>query len=302
MEIKSGYVAILGKPNAGKSTLLNAFLGEKLSITTSKPQTTRKRITGILSEEDYQIIFLDTPGILKPDYLLQEKMLEYVVQSIREADILLVMLDIASDPDGSKTLADEVVNKALANPRSKKILVINKADLSNDKALDSLFEKMEKLGQFDRIYPVSAMYRFNIDTLLKAILEFLPVHPKYFPDDRLSDENERFFVSEIIREKILEHYQEEIPYSVEVVIEDFKEREGRKDFIQASIIVERESQKPIIIGKQGNAIKELGQSSREAIESFLQRPVYLELRVKVREKWRSDPRSLKSFGYSVDEE
>ncbi|MGE5438582.1 MAG: GTPase Era [Bacteroidota bacterium] len=302
MAVKSGYVTIIGKPNVGKSTLLNAFLGEKLSITTNKPQTTRKRILGILSTEEYQIIFLDTPGILKPDYLLQEKMLEYVHQSVKDADVLLFIIDITTDPEGKKTLEDENVKKMLSFRRAKKILLINKVDLSNEEKVKLLMSKLEKTGSFDNIFPVSAMLNYNTDNVLHSILEYLPEHPKYYPDDIVSIEPERFFVSEIIREKILEQYQEEIPYSAEVVIEDFKEREGRKDLIQAAIVVEKESQKPIIIGRKGSAIKELGQRSREAIEAFLQRPVYLELRVKVRNKWRSDPNFLKSFGYSTDEE
>ncbi|MGE5682657.1 MAG: GTPase Era, partial [Bacillota bacterium] len=276
--------------------------GEKLSITTNKPQTTRKSIMGILSEETHQVIFLDTPGILKPDYLLQERMLDFVLQSVKDADILLYLIDISTDPDGSKTLEDEIVKKTFESGSRKKILVINKVDLANEEKVNLLYEKIESQKLFDRIIPVSAMLNFNVDTVMKSILEFLPFHPKYFPDDQISNENERFFVSEIIREKILEQYQEEIPYSTEVVIEDFKEREGRKDYIQAAIIVEKESQKPIIIGKHGSAIKELGQNARQAIESFLQRPVFLELRVKVREKWRSDPKFLKYFGYTSDEE
>lgn len=302
MEIKSGYVSIIGKPNSGKSTLLNAFLGEKLSITTNKPQTTRKRIMGILSEENYQIIFLDTPGILRPDYLLQEKMLDYIYQSVKESDILLFLLDISTDPDGSRTLEDEIVKNTLEKSKKKKILIINKVDLANEDKVNHLYAKLDSLKIFDAIIPISALLNFNVDSVVQLILEYLPVHPKFYPDDRLTDENERFFVSEIIREKIFEHFQEEVPYSTEVIIEEFKEREGRKDFIQAAIIVEKESQKPIIIGKQGNAIKELGQVARASIESFLQRPVFLELRVKVREKWRSDPRSLRTFGYTTDEE
>ncbi|MGE5399993.1 MAG: GTPase Era [Ignavibacteriales bacterium] len=302
MSVKSGYITIIGKPNVGKSTLLNAFLGEKLSITTNKPQTTRKRVMGILSTDTYQVIFLDTPGILKPDYLLQEKMLEYILQSVKDADILLFIIDITADPEGKKTLEDENVKKILAVSRKKKIVLLNKVDLSNEEKVKALMSKLEKMEMFDRIFPVSALLNYNTDNVMASILEFLPEHPKYFPDDRLTDEPERFFVSEIIREKILEQFHDEVPYSTEVVIDDFKEREGRKDFIQAAIIVEKESQKPIIIGKQGTAIKVLGQRSREAIEAFLQRPVFLELRVKVRNKWRSDPNYLKSFGYSTDEE
>jgi GTPase len=302
MKVKSGYVAIIGKPNVGKSTLMNVLLGEKLSIITSKPQTTRKRILGIHSSEEYQIIFVDTPGILKPDYLLQQKMLDFVFQSVKDADVLLFIIDISSDPDGRHTLEDEKVKEILTKTTRKKILLLNKVDLSDDETVKHLMNKFDSLKLFDNIFPISALLNFNIKNVIESIKEYLPEHPKYYPDDQISDANERFFVSEIIRENILERYQEEIPYSVEVVIEDFKEREGRKDFIQATILVEKESQKPIIIGKGGAAIKDLGKYAREEIETFLQRPVYLELRVKVREKWRSDPKQLKSFGYSLDNE
>jgi len=301
MSTKSGFVAIIGKPNVGKSTMLNAFLGEKLSITTNKPQTTRKRIMGIVSAEEHQIIFLDTPGILKPDYLLQEKMLDYVFRSVADADVMLFIIDISADPEGTYTFEDANVKKILEFNK-KKILLINKIDLSNEAKVKSIISSFEERKIFDDIYPVSALLNFNTNTVLEKILEYLPEHPKFYPDDPITDETERFFVSEIIREQIFERFKEEIPYSVEVVIEDFQEREGRKDLIQASIIVEKETQKPIIIGKQGSAIKELGTRSRENIESFLGRPVYLELRVKVKNKWRTDPRSLKTFGYNTDDE
>lgn len=301
MSIKSGFVAIIGKPNVGKSTLLNAFLGEKLSITTNKPQTTRKRIMGILSSEEHQIIFLDTPGILKPDYLLQEKMLDFVFRSVVDADVMLFIVDISTDPEGTHTFEDANVKKILEISK-KKILLLNKIDLSNEAKVKAVISGFENKKLFDDIIPVSAMLNFNTRSVLERILDYLPEHPKYYPDDQITDETERFFVSEIIREQILERFKEEIPYSVEVVIEDFKEREGRKDFIQAAIIVEKETQKPIIIGKEGTAIKELGKHARENIESFLGRLVYLELRVKVKNKWRTDPRSLKSFGYNLDDE
>ncbi len=302
MNTKTGFVAIIGKPNAGKSTLMNALLGEKLSITTNKPQTTRKRILGILSSEDYQIIFLDTPGILKPDYLLQEKMLDYVNQSVKDADVIVFIVDIHSDPEAKRTLEDEKVKAILQQSRKKKILVLNKVDLSTEEKVKHLISRLEKSSEFDKVIPASATLNYNTESILNSIIEFLPEHPKFYPDDQITDENERFFVSEIIREKIFEQYQEEVPYSTEVVIEDFKEREGRKDFIQVDIIVEKETQKPILIGKQGAAIKQLGQSSRAEIESFLQRPVFLDLRVKVREKWRSDERQLKRFGYSESDD
>lgn len=302
METKAGYVSIIGKPNVGKSTLLNALLGEKLSITTNKPQTTRKKIMGIMSTDNYQIIFLDTPGILKPEYLLQKTMLDSVEQSVKDADVILMMIDISVDPEGVKTFDDENVQKIFSSIKAKKILLINKIDLSDETKTKLLITKFEQTNLFNNIYPISALLNFNIESVLNTVIEYLPVHPKFYPDDQLTDEPERFFVSEIIREKILEMYQDEIPYSSEVIIEDFKERENAKDYILASIIVEKESQKPIMIGKNGSAIKELGQISRTAIELFLQRPVYLELRVKVKDKWRSDPKYLRSFGYTHGEE
>jgi GTP-binding protein Era len=302
MPVKSGFVSIIGKPNAGKSTLMNALIGEKLSITNSKPQTTRKKILGILSGESFQIIFLDTPGILNPEYLLQEKMLKYVISSVKDSDLILLILDVNADPNGIQMLNDETVSGILGDNSTRKILILNKIDLSNQEIIETLIKKIDSLRIFNNIIPVSATEKFNLESLTEAITDLLPEHPKYFPDDQLSDANERFFVSEIIREKIFEFYSQEIPYSAEVVIEEFKERENSKDYILASIIVERESQKPIILGKKGDAIKRIGQISRESIEKFLQHEVYLELRVKVREKWRSNPNMLKSFGYTDPDE
>jgi GTPase len=292
----------LGKPNAGKSTLLNALLGQKLSIVTSKPQTTRKRIVGILSEEDYQIIFLDTPGILTPGYLLQEKMMDYVDQSIRDADVFVMIMDVNSDSDLNWLLTNEGLQKSFYPRDKKKILAVNKSDATDPQKAEKIIAAIQEKKLFDEIVSVSAMYKKGTDKILEFIVNNLPEHPKYYPDDIVAEENERFFVSEIIREKIFELYQEEIPYSCEVLIEEFKEIEGRKDLIRAEIVVERESQKGIMIGKQGSAMKKLGQLSREGIEEFLERPVFLELRVKVREKWRTNERFLKAFGYSNDEQ
>lgn len=298
MSIKSGYVSIIGKPNAGKSTLLNALLGQKLSITTYKPQTTRKKITGILSEDDYQIVFLDTPGILKPKYLLQEKMLDAVKSSVRDADIIIYLAD-AGEVDQSKPNSEDVFLSYIT-PETEQIRigVINKADISSPEAVDFLLKALKEKNLFHEVLVISALNGFNVNQLKELLISKLPEHPKYFPDEIVSDENERFFVSEIIREKILELYKEEIPYSTEVIIEEFTEREGRKDLIQAMIYVERNSQKGILIGKGGAAIKQLGERARHDIEEFLERPVYLELRVKVREDWRSNEQYLKSFGYS----
>lgn len=299
---KSGFVSIIGKPNVGKSTLMNALIGEKLSIITNKPQTTRKKILGILSAENYQIIFQDTPGILNPEYLLQERMLDYVFQSVKDSELVLFIIDISADPNGSDTLSDERVSKILDEAKTKKILLINKIDLSNQNVVENLIKDLTAKNIFEKIIPISAAEGFNLSSVTESIIDLLPEHPKYFPDDQLSDENERFFVSEIIREKVFERYRDEIPYSTEVIIAEFKERENAKDYISAEIVVEKESQKPIILGAKGDAIKRLGQEAREAIEKFLQHEVYLELRVKVREKWRSNPTMLKSFGYKKDDE
>lgn len=300
--VKSGYAAILGKPNAGKSTLMNSILGQKLSIVTSKPQTTRKRILGILSEEDYQIIFLDTPGILEPAYLLQEKMMGDVDLSVYDADIIILLLDVEADPTGKFTLEDKFISNILKKNKKPKLLIINKVDLSNQEHIKSLIKKFEEAKNFENIIPVSAMLGYNISSVINSIVDQLPIHPKYFPDDIIAQDDERFFVSEIIREKIFEYFKEEIPYSCEVLIADFIEREESKNYISAEIVVEKESQKGIIIGKQGVAIKKLGQTAREAVEEFLQKPVFLELRVKVRNKWRSDENMLKSFGYNKNKE
>lgn len=301
MQTKSGFVAIIGKPNVGKSTLMNALLGERLSIITNKPQTTRKRVLGILTDEIHQIIFLDTPGILEPTYLLQKKFMEFVDHSVKDADVIVFIIDITSDPIGEVALGDERVQKILKN-QNPKILLINKIDQSKEETLGNLVEKMESQKIFEEIIPISALEKFNTDLVLRSIKDKLPFGPKYYPDDQLTDEHERFFVSEIIREKIFEAYKEEVPFSTEVLIDEFVEREKSKDFISASIIVERETQKPIIIGKNGAAIKRLGRVAREAVEVFLQREVFLELRVKVRPKWRNDKRMLKTFGYETGSE
>ncbi len=302
VKTKSGYVTIVGRPNVGKSTLMNVMLGEKLSIITPKPQTTRKRVLGILDGENYQIIFLDTPGILNPAYLLQKKMLEYVFRSVNDADVLMLIIDISRDPNAELTFSNEDAVTLLNKFKGPKVAVINKVDLSNEGAVNSLITLLEDKKLFKEIIPVSAIEGYNVNKLLEVLIDLLPEHPKYFPEDQISDEPERFFVSEIIREKIFEQYKDELPYSSEVVIEEFKERAKGKDYISAVIVVERDSQKPIIIGRNGEAIKKLGKNAREAIEQFLQRPVYLELRVKVRKDWRQNPAMLKNFGYIIDNE
>ncbi len=301
MNTKAGYVAILGLPNAGKSTLLNALLAQKLSIVNEKPQTTRKRILGILSEENSQIIFLDTPGILSPSYLLQEKMMDDVKRSIEDADIFILMVDLSEDPEGEKLLSSLVAKKVM-DSGTPVILALNKVDLIQQETVTVLLSKFEGTGKFSCVIPLAANVNYNVQKILVEIVDLLPESPKFYPDDIIADENERFFVSEIIREKVLELYREEIPYSVEVLINEFKERESNKDYIEAEIVVEKDSQKGIIIGKQGKAIKKLGEISRKAVEEFLQREVYLELRVKVRKNWRSDEKMLKVFGYSREKE
>ena len=302
MNHKSGYVAILGLPNAGKSTLLNTLLGQKIAITNKKPQTTRKKIVGILSENDYQIIFLDTPGLLTPSYLLQEKMMQEITRSIIDADVVLLIIDVVKDPYGKSTFNQKYVKENLENKKRAIILLLNKVDLIQQNETVQLIENFKSLNKFESVIPISASQNFNIIKLVNTIVEVLPEGPGFYPKDIVSDESERFFVSEIIREKILELYREEIPYSVEIVITDFKEREEGKYFISAEIAVERDSQKAIIIGKGGTAIKKLGKIAREAIEEFLQREVFLDLRVKVRKNWRSNENLLKQFGYKPDSE
>jgi GTP-binding protein Era len=298
MKIKSGFVTIIGKPNVGKSTLTNRLIGENLSIVTDKPQTTRKRVLGILDEKDYQIIFLDTPGILDPKYLLQEKLIEFVETSVKDADVLVFMIAAKDLEKETKIFDKENYKKLISNKRQKKILVINKIDLSNESKINNALTIFDQNELFDEVIPISALENYNLEKLLATIIEYLPYHPKFYPDGQLTDETEKFFVSEKIRERILEIFHDEIPYSVEVVIEEFKEREKGKDYISAVIVVERESQKPIILGKKGAAMKKLGNAARISIEEFLMREVYLELRVKVKDNWRKDNNALRSFGYT----
>lgn len=299
MNNKVGYVSIIGLPNVGKSTLLNAILKQKISIVTAKPQTTRKKILGILTEPNYQIIFLDTPGIVKPAYLLHEKMLEEVNESIKDADVIIIIFDVSSEGKIKESEENEIIKELIAQNKKPIILALNKVDSIKQEQAQQLVNHYESLKKFKAVIPIAASLNFNIDRLIQEIVELLPEGEKYYPDDIISEATERFFVSEIIREKIFELYEDEIPYSTEVIIADFKERTTGKDFISAEIIVERDSQKPIIIGKDGKAIKKLGEVARKAIEEFLQKEVYLELRVKVKEKWRSNEKMLKYFGYGV---
>ncbi len=286
----------MGAPNVGKSTLLNALLGEKLSIITNKPQTTRHRIIAIVNEEDYQIVFSDTPGVIdEPGYKMQEAMNSFAYSAISDADILLLMMDVTRPPVITEALA-----RKLKNVSCPFFLILNKIDLSSPKEISQLTDWWIDELKVDRIIAISALNKVGTDELMSLIIEHLPEGQAYYPKDQFSDRSERFFVSEIIREKILELYHQEIPYSAEVVVTEFKSGESRKGpivRIAADIIVSRKTQKSIIIGKKGQGIKQLSTLSRQGIEDFLQEHVYLELYVKVKEKWRDDERSLKSYGY-----
>jgi GTP-binding protein Era len=294
---KAGYVAIVGEPNVGKSTLLNALLDQKLSIVTSKPQTTRQRVLGILSTEESQIIFLDTPGLLRPQYLLHEKMLQSAEMALQDADIILVLTEVSRGDD-----LPAPVEEALSPFVGKKkiVLVINKVDTIHREQVLPLIDHFARSEKFSDIVPVSALRRENLDELLRTITGDLPVHPPFYPPDVVSEQPERFFAAELIREKIFEQFREEIPYSTAVDIVEFKEREEGKTYINADIIVERESQKAILIGRGGAALKKVGQQARVDIEQFIGRSVYLDLHVKVREKWREKENWLKRLGYTVE--
>lgn len=288
---KSGFVNIVGNPNVGKSTLMNALVGEKISIITSKAQTTRHRILGIVNGEDFQIVYSDTPGVLKPNYRLQESMLRFSRSALSDADVLLYVTDVFDNHE--KNL--DFIEKVNQNP-AKILLVINKIDLINQEKLEELVKKWESVLPKAEIFPISAIEKFNIEPLFQRIKELLPESPPFFDKDQLTDKSERFFVTEIIREKILVNYKKEIPYSVEVEVEEFKEEENLIR-INAVIYVERESQKGIIIGKGGKAIKRVGSEARKDIEAFFEKKVYLELFVKVEKDWRNKEIKLKSFGY-----
>ncbi len=290
---RSGYVAVVGRPNVGKSTLINRILEVKLSITTSRPQTTRHRIIGIHSGETFQIIFWDTPGLLQPSYLLQEKMMKAATDAIGDADILLMVVEASDRPFKH----DLEVLKQLQETTKPILVVINKVDLLDRKKVLPMIDAYSREEQVKEIVPISALTGENVDDVERVLVKHLPLGPPFFPPDQLTEFPERFFVAEIIREKIFLHYSEEIPYSTAVVIDEFRERPEQKDYIKARIVVERESQKGIIIGKGGRALKKIGKIARDDIESFLERPVYLELWVVVREKWRKKEVFIKEFGY-----
>ncbi len=292
---KAGFVSIIGNPNVGKSTLMNKMLGQKLSIVTHKAQTTRHRIFGIVNGDNFQIVYSDTPGILKPHYKLQEVMVKYVETALEDADIILYVTDVNEDPLKNKEFLEKVKKAAAQKPI---ILVINKIDLVDQAKVKMLVEQWQQIFPNADIVPASALYNFNLDKIFQLIIEKLPYSPPYFDKDQLTDRPIRFFVAEIIREKILELYRQEIPYSVEVAIEEFKEYPNITK-IRAIIYVAKESQKPIIIGKGGQAIKKLGIAARKEIEEFIGSKVYLELYVKVSKNWRNDQNRLRLFGYEV---
>lgn len=289
---KAGFVNIVGNPNVGKSTLMNRLVGERISIATFKAQTTRHRIMGIVNTEDMQIVFSDTPGVLKPNYMLQESMLAFSESALTDADILLYVTDVVEDAEKNIDFLDKV--KQMTIPV---LLLINKIDMSNQKALGTIVEKWHSLLPDAEILPISAKNKFGIDMLLKRIKELLPDSPPYFDKEQLTDKPARFFVSEIIREKALLYYDKEIPYSVEVGVDSFKESE-RLIKISAVIYVERESQKGIIIGHQGVALKRVSSEARKALEHFFGKKIFLEVFVKVDKDWRNSKRELDNFGYN----
>ena len=303
MKHRSGFVNIVGNPNVGKSTLMNALVGERLSIITSKAQTTRHRIMGIVNGEDFQIVYSDTPGVLKPNYKLQEQMLEFSRSALVDADVLLYVSDVQDTPDKNADFLSKVKNMAATG--TKVFLIINKIDLTTQQTLESLIDFWRRTLPEAEVFAISAQERFGIDSLFEAIKAALPECPPYFDKDQLTDKSSRFFVDEIIREKILLNYDKEIPYSVEVEVESFQD-EGPSDQhpqgiirISAVIYVERDSQKGIIIGKAGSALKRVGAQARKDIEAFFGKPVFLQLFVKVDKDWRSSQLRLRHYGYDL---
>ena len=291
---KAGFVNIIGNPNVGKSTLMNAFVGEKLSIITSKAQTTRHRIFGIVSGDDFQVVFSDTPGIIKPSYALQASMMDFVKSAFEDADILIYMVEI-----GEKELKDEVFFNRINKLDVPVLLLINKVDTSDQSTLEEQVVYWKEKVPRAEIFPISALRNFQTEVVFNRIIELLPESPAFFPKDQLTDKPERFFVNEIIREKILLHYKKEIPYSVEVETESFADSETIIH-IRSVIMVERESQKGIIIGHKGEALKRVGIESRTDLEKFFGKKIHLELFVKVNKDWRSNARQLRRFGYDTN--
>ena len=291
---KSGFVNIVGNPNVGKSTLMNLLVGERISIATFKAQTTRHRIMGILNTPEMQICFSDTPGVLKPNYKLQEQMLQFSESALQDADVLLYVTDMVETPDKNSDFLEKVKKQ-----KAPILVLINKIDLSDQKALTEKVELWHEALPEAEIIPISALHKFNVDNVLKRIQELLPESPAYFDQDQWTDKPARFFVTEIIREKILLYYDKEIPYSVEVVVEQFKETE-KNIHINAVIYVERDSQKGIIIGHQGVALKRVSTEARKSLEKFFGKSIYLEVFVKVDKDWRQSDRAMKAYGYNLD--
>ena len=291
---KAGFVNIVGNPNVGKSTLMNQLVGEKLSIATFKAQTTRHRIMGIVNTDDAQIVFSDTPGVLKPNYKMQEMMLQFSESALADADVLLYVTDVVEKPEKNMDFLEKV-----AKMRIPVILLINKIDESEQQKLGELVEKWHSLLPNAEILPISAQNKFGIDILLKRIYELLPESPAFFDKDQLTDKPAKFFVSEIIHEKILRYYDKEIPYAVEVVVERFKE-DDKQIHINAVIYVERSSQKGIIIGHQGQALKKVSTEARKSLERFFDKKIFLETFVKVDKDWRNSQKELNNFGYNPE--
>ena len=288
---KAGFVNIIGNPNVGKSTLMNSLVGEKLSIITSKAQTTRHRILGIVNGENFQLVLSDTPGIIKPNYELQASMMDFVKTAIDDADIIIYMIEV-----GESTLKDKDLYNKIKSSKIPVLLVINKIDLTNQGDLEEQVGKWKDKLPNAAVFPISALQKFQIENLLQRLIELLPESPAYFPKDQLTDKPERFFVNEIIREKILLNYKKEIPYSVEVITEEFKEDETIIR-IRSIIMVERDSQKGIIIGHKGDALKKTGIQARKDLEDFFGKQIHIELFVKVNKNWRNNQNQLKRFGY-----
>jgi GTP-binding protein Era len=291
MTHKAGFVNIIGSPNVGKSTLMNVLVGERLSIITSKAQTTRHRIMGIVNGEDFQIVYSDTPGVLKPNYKLQESMMEFVHTALTDADVILFVTDIYEDIK----IEEHILHK-IKHAKAKVLLLINKIDLATQEKLEEKVNYWKNEVPNSEVIPVSALEKFNVNYIFDRIIENLPEGPGFYDKDQLTDKPEKFFVSEIIREKILTNYKKEIPYSVEVVVESFKDEETIIK-IRAEILVVRDSQKGIIIGHQGKALKKVGTEARKDMEAFFGKQVFLELFVKVNKDWRDNDQQLKRFGY-----
>lgn len=299
---KAGFVNIVGNPNVGKSTLMNQLMGERISIATFKAQTTRHRIMGIINEPEAQIVFSDTPGVLKPNYKLQESMLAFSEGALQDADVLLYVTDVVEKPDKNAdflTKVQRLMQAGIDGKRVPVLLLINKIDESNQQALEQLANDWHEALPLAEIYPISAKLKFGVDVVLRRIKELLPESPPYFDKDQWTDKPARFFVTEIIREKILLYYDKEIPYACEVSVDTFKESD-KNIHIHATIYVERDSQKGIIIGHQGVALKKVSTEARKTLEQFFQKSIYLEILVKVDKDWRQNEKRLEAYGYKLD--